>query len=305
MSRLFLWIGFAALASLSGALPAFAQEPLRLEGASPWNIHYADDSCQLARVFGEGEDRATLVMRQYAPGDSFSLIVAGRPFRPTRTDTVASVRLGSEIAVQEMRYLRGTVGEDRALIFFTEALLRPLTDAEREEWTRLIEDEQGHLFDRPVATDDEIAAIDFIEIDTRLGPPVRLVTGSMAPAFEALNACTEELLTHWDWGLDVERHRGISQAARPLGSPGRWVTPSDYPRPAIRSGAQAIVNFRLLVDTDGRVAGCHIQQSIGDEAFDRAVCRALTNRAEFSPALDAEGQPMASYYMSRVVFTIP
>jgi hypothetical protein len=44
----------AALAA--GPLSAKAPPtPLTLEPSSPWNMHYADDSCRLLRSFGKGD----------------------------------------------------------------------------------------------------------------------------------------------------------------------------------------------------------------------------------------------------------
>jgi TonB family protein len=65
------------------------------------------------------------------------------------------------------------------------------------------------------------------------------------------------------------------------------------------------VHFRLSVDARGKVSDCHIQRSTRPEGFDEAVCEVLMHRARFKPALDAEGKPMASYYINTVRFIIP
>lgn len=72
----------------------------------------------------------------------------------------------------------------------------------------------------------------------------------------------------------------------------------------LRQGKRAIVHFRLNVDAAGQPTACHIQQSTRPKAFDDAVCKAIMRNARFDPALDAEGQPVASYWLNSVVFHI-
>ena len=76
----------------------------------------------------------------------------------------------------------------------------------------------------------------------------------------------------------------------------------DYPLPMLLSGKRAIVQFRLNVDPAGKPTACHIQQSTRPKAFDDAVCKAIMRNAEFEPALDAGGSPIASYWLNTVVF---
>lgn len=118
-----------------------------------------------------------------------------------------------------------------------------------------------------------------------------------------LRRCMNELLTHW--GIDVERHKSLTRKLVPTDSPGSWLNSRDYPTDLLRDGAQGLVNFRLSVDEKGKVSGCHIQRSTRPEGFDRAVCDALTRRARFEPALDADGNPVNSYFIGSVNFVMP
>lgn len=49
----------ASIAAVALFLPmvgdAKEKMPLSLAPASPWNVHYADDSCVFGRAFGEGD----------------------------------------------------------------------------------------------------------------------------------------------------------------------------------------------------------------------------------------------------------
>ncbi|NML94723.1 hypothetical protein HHL27_13695 [Novosphingobium sp. TW-4] len=65
-------------------------------------------------------------------------------------------------------------------------------------------------------------------------------------------------------------------------------------------GASAIVYFRLMVGPDGNPTGCHIQQATNSPEFTDFTCKLLMKRARFAPALDAAGNPTASYYTNSV-----
>jgi len=145
-------------------------------------------------------------------------------------------------------------------------------------------------------TPEREAAISNFSIMGLSRSPIVLELGPMGKPMAALNTCTEELLTHW--GLDLTRHQKRSKDVEPVGSPGNWLRSSDYPREMIRGLKQGVVQFRLMVSAEGKPTSCHIQSSTKPDEFEDAVCKALMKRASFSPALDADGKPMASYFRS-------
>ena len=118
----------------------------------------------------------------------------------------------------------------------------------------------------------------------------------------AMRRCTDELLTHW--GIDLEQHRHLTRGVRPASNPGNWLNSKDYPTKLLRQGMQGIVQIRLSIDERGKPTACHIQQSTRPAEFDAAVCDGLMRRAEFEPALGAEGEPVPSYWHSSVRFEI-
>ena len=119
----------------------------------------------------------------------------------------------------------------------------------------------------------------------------------------ALDKCADDLLT--SWGLDAEKHKNLRQEAKPMKSPGKWIVSSDYPLDMLMAGQPALVNFRLNIGTDGIPVSCHIQTTTRPKEFDKAVCKSVMRRARFSPALDAQGQPIATYFQSAVRFQLP
>jgi len=91
----------------------------------------------------------------------------------------------------------------------------------------------------------------------------------------------------------------------PTGNPGYWVTDDDYPTAALRQELQGITTFRVTVAPDGHVTDCSIVQSSGTELLDQATCRAVTLRARFKPALDANGTAVNGTYTNRIRWIIP
>lgn len=87
--------------------------------------------------------------------------------------------------------------------------------------------------------------------------------------------------------------------AIPDGNPGNWVRENDYPDDASKAHAQGVTGFRLLIGLDGKVTGCEITASSGYASLDQATCRILTERAQFKPARDRKGNPVAGSWSSR------
>jgi TonB family protein len=293
------WMTGFVLAGL--ATPAFAKdkdEPTVLEPSTPWNMHYAPDSCRLVRTFGTGEAAVTLIVDQFAPGDAFRMTLAGEPMKRYATDGEAEIRFGSALPEQSLFFYLGTIGEDLdAWIFPADIRIRPLP---KEDMVALREGRSAEI--API-TDAEKASVTAIDIGRPLRHPLRLYTGSMKAGFAALDTCTDELLTHW--GIDVARYHQQSRPATPVVSPGKWLKSDDYPVAMLRKGQPGIVEFRLTVGADGNPTACHIQQSTNPEGFDRTVCGKLMKRARFEPALDKDGKPFVSFFRETVHFAIP
>ena len=93
---IFAGIASVAAVSISSASPLSAQDTnddaLRLKPASQWQLNYADDSCRLARMYGEGDQRVIFYIEQYGLGQSFSMLAAGKPLKGRQTADFAYVK---------------------------------------------------------------------------------------------------------------------------------------------------------------------------------------------------------------------
>lgn len=277
-----------------------AQPPLQLKQTSSWNVDYADDRCRLMRQFGEGEEKVFAIFDRYGPGERFRMIIAGKPVRTSMNNGEATIQFGPTESEQRLGFYKGDLGEYPALVFHSQARVAPPSAAEQALIEKRKDDEWIEI--APVDPARE-AAIRNLTIGKPLRRTLILETGSMRKPLEALGTCVNNLMT--SWGIDVERHRNLTRAAAPLTSPVQWVVSSDYPVKMLSAGQPAIVEFRMAVSADGNPASCHIQSTTRPKEFDKAVCGSLMKRARFSPALDAEGKPLASYYRNTVRFALP
>jgi TonB family protein len=287
-----------ALVALSSLIvnPALAAPPVpeTLEPSSKWNANYADDSCRLMRAFGTVDGMTVVIFDRFAPSPSFKLTLAGKRFRHLVSGSAASLRFGPNEAEQKRDYFTGDYGKDvPALVLRGDMRFDKLPERAR----KTAHDIQA---EDPPLDAARLAAINELIVGRPLARPVRLELGSMKAPVAAFDKCIDNLLMNW--GIDVARHATLSRRALPTGNPASWLDSSDYPASAIFRGAQGIVNFRLSVDAAGVPTGCHIQQSSRPPEFDKTVCTAMMRRARFTPALDRDGKPLASYFRGTVVF---
>lgn len=277
--------------------PAIAkQEPLRLKPSGNWQLAYEKDSCLLARGFGEGDDSVTIMMERFKPGDSFALSAIGKPLDVAAKSPIF-VTFGPQGDRREVHYFpaRNAAGIP-SIVFRGEMRISP---GKYGTLAGALDYATGNL---PEAEAREKATTE-LAIDGATRRDVVLELGSLEEPFKAMRLCMAEMVKRW--GFDLDAQRSLSNGPRPKSSPGTWLRAGDLPPSAWTGGKQAIVNFRLNVDEEGRPSACHIQRSLGSEAIDRAVCDTLMKRAEFEPAPDAQGKSARSWFIMAAVFQQP
>lgn len=99
--------------------------------------------------------------------------------------------------------------------------------------------------------------------------------------------------------------RNLARPGHPLGSPGDWISPDDYPANALRQMVDGITQFRLSYGVDGRPTSCLVLASSGSVTLDQTACALLMARARFEPARDSRGRPAPGTYENRVRWQIP
>lgn len=298
-SKIVASVGIALL-----SVPVAAEiksEPLRLAASSKWHVDFAEDRCRLARTFGSDDQQVTVFFDRFGPGEYFRMTLIGKPLKASEVDDKVLLQFGPKEQEQSISVARASMGDNRPALV-TAGDMRIIASEKKTETPAKWETTWLPEEEKPIDISRK-AAVQYLRVGDQSKRPVILETGPLSQAFEVLDTCTNKLLTKW--GIDVEKHRTLSRPAAPATSPAKWVTTYDYPAKMLRLGEQGLVQFRLNVGADGKPTECHIQATTRSKEFDDVVCRALMKRAQFFPALEAQGIPIASYYQSAVLFRIP
>lgn len=279
--------------------PAAAQDGLVFEPSSPWTLDYDDDSCALRRLFGEGEDQAYLEMRRFAPGLGLQTIIGSKRMN-ARQPVDFKYRFSSDAEWREATLGNELIMDNgfNGVLFDPSFVSFPEIDALEDPVERAA---QYKAVDMRAAEQQAAAKIDSITLRGAFHRQLTLRLGGFAAAISAMNDCVDDLTTHW--GIDVEAHKTLTRGATPVNLPevGRMI---DYPPIMLREGVPGMVNIRLAVDETGQVTACHIQMPLADPAFEETSCADIQHELDFDPALDKDGKPIASYWVTKVHFKI-
>lgn len=276
----------------------------RIEPSSPWNLDFGQDRCRLTRLFGPEDDRHLVFFDQAAPGRAFGLTVAGSSISQYSTARRLYLGLQDDVPLLRLeRYNAGDVnGFGPAIILASVAMAKPDESSQQRLYTS---ERDGASDSAPLPTSagvdiDEAAKVERIVLK-RGNKVLSFETGNLGEAMTALNTCTRDLLN--DWGLNPEQHQSYT--------PPRWTNQdaivrriqSVYPRSALNRGEQAIFRMRAIVEADGSVSECTVEAATETEKLDSPACREML-RAQFDPALDANGNPMRTYYSTSITYVI-
>jgi hypothetical protein len=262
-------------------------------------VNYADDSCRLIRTFGEGERQVRLEFRMFAPQKSFWLLVSGRPVGQSTAGFVrVASRFGPDEKDTESIALVGKIDETTpAIMYSTSFETRAGHDAavELSKNDRQAYQRYSNSFD----TERE-AQVNVLEIKVSGRVPIVLKIGAMRAPMDAVRTCLDDLLG--SWGVDAKIQKSLRNAPMPVNDPANWMKTTDYPAAMLRKSMSGVVNFRLTVDAAGLPTACDVLTMESKPEFIKATCDNLMRRARFKPALAANGDPVASIYVSTVLF---
>lgn len=96
-----------------------------------------------------------------------------------------------------------------------------------------------------------------------------------------------------------------ARGVKPKGQAG-WAgrIQSNYPTRAAREEREGRVGVRVQIGPDGRVTACSVSGSSGSPDLDEAACDGMTRYARFDPALDRDGNAIASSYQTAIVYKL-
>jgi len=244
------------------ALAAMQSDAAQLPTVQPgrWTIDYGRVSCTLARRIS-GDDSAILALNAPLGTEPGEFVLLdGGAGLDPRLAGDLEIRFGSGAAVA----VRATSEQrnGRAVV-----RLRPVPD----DFLARMAGEGGMTVTR-----NGEALFAFAPPDARAG-------------VEALTRCNDDLLQ--GWGIDVPARRALSRNARLRNTD--WAS-------AVMPGANTYLVFVAQVSERGRATDCRVVVSSRNPRMDRAVCDTMRSNARYEPALDAQGRPVASQYVTRI-----
>lgn len=262
-----------------------------LTPSSEWHLDYAEEKCRLARTFGEGENRHILYIDQAAPSERFDLTAAGPAFKNFPASGAIDLQFGEAINQRNYRAKKGNFKSFGPALIYSR-----ITMSAEAEGNVDANDIPFQLLDAEGAK-----TIDFIAFG-RGKRKVTFATGELFPVLSAINTCTLDLIR--SWGVDPDKHRTMTRSAT-------WKNPTvvasrvqaSYPAAALSRGERAIFNLRIIIDEAGAVIECKLSNATKASHLESPACKAFS-KAKFEPALDADGQPMRSYYTTAIIYDI-
>jgi hypothetical protein len=266
-----------------------ADATLEMAPSSDWVVDYADDRCALRRAFAAGDEQATLELRQYAPGDNLEIIVVSST--PARIRSEPRVRIEPDedwYDPPDAMLLDVAAGHG---VMYTDNLRPAALKSDGQPYAPWSEQDR----------DAREQAITGLTLAGTFEPALTLGTGRLREPMDAMRACLHQLVTHW--GLDATAQDTLSRKATPIDQMG-WArqTMEQYPTDMLRAGKSARLPIRLLVGTDGKPTACVALEGFAEPSFERAACASAMRYARFEPALDASGQPVASYFVTTIIY---
>lgn len=291
----------AAIVALAAALSPTSLHAARggeavLEPTSPWAATYEDGRCRLSRMFSGPDGPHPLIFEQTAPGSKFRMAMAGSRVADMNAFRPARLSFGPEGTESDQDIAKERSAEFGAVVFLKDIDFAPSAPKA---------DDQG--------ADLRFTAMD-TAIDTAAAAPLRSVslvqgarkltfkTGPLAAPLDVLNACTGHILE--TWGIDPEAQRSASRKATLQNDikVARAIQ-ERYPRQAVIEGRGGVVGVAVLVDQTGAPTECKITDDSGDRDMNGLGCEFLM-KAKFDPALDADGKPIKSFWVTRITYRL-
>lgn len=262
----------ALLGTLGTVLPAAAQQPAapnRLQPSGKWVVDYGETECVALRNYPEAGGMTTLAIRPAPNGTSYDVVIV----KPSRFRGSYSEQFEGSVD-----FGRGPVQT---------YLLR---SANKTNTGTIYE------FRLPAATMMQARSASSATFRGHGGLNASFALTNMARVMSGLEACTRNLQQHWNHG--PAGAVGIVTPPKEQSDFRGLFKPSDYPLAAMDGKQEGTSQLVMLVNEQGRVAGCFVAQPSGVPVIDGMGCQVLRERARFAPARDAAGKPVRSMYFT-------
>ncbi len=300
-------LAIAGFALWSGSCTSAFAAPLRLAPTSDWQLRAYDDKCRMIREFGEGENATTLWIDKGGPGPGVNLTLIGRP---VRSPYGAYVRVGfAPWDAVERNFITANSSKGRPVLGLFGVQPASLLAETGGAAAGTGDEEENVDLTQAAATEfaDEatlrkrFAAIEALELSGAVIDPLTLELDRFLPMSEDLMKCAKELtarLAKDHVAAGGTRVQPIDQAI--------WAAKiqENYPRHLAMTAQQGSVGVRLTVNRQGSPTFCEVIANSGPVSFNDTACLQLLRHARFAPARDAAGEPVASFWSTRITYKL-
>ena len=252
----------------------------------------------MARKYGTGADQHVLYFEQDQPSETAEFLLAGPTVDTIDGKAKIEIVFGNLPAVDIETFTTGRFGQYGNSVAGRMNVNGGAIDSDLETGTQ-----SNPISGLPGLDMLRFKDVEAIEIRQGTETLASFGVDQLATGLAALNACSQDLITYW--GLDVAEHRALTK--RPVLINERAFYEriiNGYPSDALRAEQMGTIRFLLIVGQDGKVEDCRESHVSLADRLDPKLCRAA-RRARFEPALNAEGQPMRSYFLRQVSYVIP
>ena len=286
------------LGGVSAPQAALAQgaEQVVLQPSSRWHASYEDGVCRLARMFEAQNSTHALIFEQTGPSSNFNLTLTGEEFSEFSQNREVRLGFGSDDLVGDHDIVMEESSEFGQMVFLKDVGLKEIDSS-----TNATQADPG-LTALGRSIDPETAQNALSVTIAQRDKSLTFDTGPLAQPFQVLNECSLHILS--TWGLDVAKHKELQRGVSML-RPNRIArnVSNTYPQLALQEGRTGVVGLTLLVDELGQPTECMITHDSGHADLNQAACRGLMEGA-YEPALDADGVPIGSFFVTRVIYRL-
>jgi TonB family protein len=255
------WLLVLVSSTTSAAAPV--SEPL--QPIQPWVLDYAATQCTATREYGPSDKPFTLGIVPSSNGRTYELLVAHKHRLSTVEELDGSVDFGSgPMKAWLLEY--GSHNKDMTID-------RYRLSAEQFQQARSA---------KTVTFKSE-------GNDTR-----SFVLEKMPELIDAMQKCIANLHDYWN----MDRGKSGKIKTPPRGNIRNDFSDSDYPGEAELRRQEGTGQYLLLIDEDGTVAGCDVLRPSGVPVLDAMGCAVIQERTRMAPALDKDGKPIRSTFVT-------
>ena len=277
-----------------------------LQPSSDWQLREYDDKCRVSRSFGSGKDAVSLWLDKGGPGFGINVTLIGRPFRSPYGPRV-DIGFGETPPVTR-NFVIGTSSKGRPVlsmfgvvpVSLTETVAAESVDEGAEETvnfkTAAI---TGGEFDAE-AYQKRLAAVESLALSRALIDPVELQFDGFDAAMTDLFACTAKLTTRLR-----QQEQSALRRSRPV-EIAKWAKKiqENYPAHLVRERQEGNVGVRMTINAKGRATFCEVTRYSGPVSFNDTACLQMLRHSRFEPALNADGEPVASFYSTTITYRL-